>query len=102
MHVSMMHSSQHRPIIANHNSEYLMAVPEPLTFELYNPSNRVVMIEVFECRGRVRLRASTDYLELMQNGSNQAEHSKTAGHYIVQLDHADADANMFYARVDPV
>lgn len=45
--VSMMHSSQQRPIIATTQDQYLLSVPKPLIFEMYNPTNRSVAIEVF-------------------------------------------------------
>jgi hypothetical protein len=35
----------------------------------------------------------------VDNGSNLAEHAKTAGHYVVRLDPSETNSSMYFARV---
>lgn len=53
---------------------------------MYNPSNNSIMIEVFECKGEVEFSANSDYRKFLDSNSSSAEHSKTAGHYVVKMD----------------
>ena len=56
------------------------------TFDVYNPNLENVMIEVYECKGKVGLLTTSNYSELEKKkdaeGKVVIERSKTAGHYI--------------------
>lgn len=58
----------------------------PQTFDVYNPNYENVMIEVYECKGKVGLFTTSNYSELEKKkdaeGKVVVERSKVAGHYI--------------------
>jgi hypothetical protein len=71
----------------------------PTMFEMYNPNKNSVMVEVFECIGEVSFEATLDYRKFVDNVTSIAEHSKTAGHYVIRLDPTEKDSNVFFARI---
>lgn len=42
--------------------------------------------------------AALDYRKFIDDEVSIAEHSKTAGHYVIRLDPTDKDSNMFFAQ----
>lgn len=100
--LTILHSENINLRYVKANTENLMttrASEEATLVEMYNPTNNSVMVEVFECKGELLFGATHDYKKFMDEFSNIAEHSKTAGHYVVRLDPNNTQESMLFARI---
>lgn len=100
--VTIMHSYNVNLRFVMAYSDNLMSNSDtegPVLIEMYNPTKESVMVEVFECTGEVDFEATSDYKKFVDSKASIAEHSKTAGHYVVKLDSADVPYSMMFSRI---
>ena len=70
----------------------------PITLRMNSQESMWTMVEVFECVGEVEFFASNDYKQFIANESVGAEHSKTAGHYVIKLS-PSTNSSLQFARI---
>ena len=100
--VTVMHSYNVNFRFVMAYSDNLMSnadTEQAVLLEMYNPTSESVLVELFECSGEVDFEATSDYKRFIDSKASIAEHSKTAGHYVVRLDSADVPYSMMFSRV---
>jgi len=70
----------------------------PIIIKMNSHELQSTMVEVFECLGNVEFSASNNYRKFVANQSDEAEHAKAAGHYVIKLPFSE-DSDLQFARI---